>query len=77
MSFASASLAGSAEEMMTKIIFDSNGKPHWFNFESGAWLHNVDHYQALAMADAETRVQYTSEDYEWFRKPLGRGSIES
>lgn len=57
---------------MTRIIFDNKGKPHWFKVPaSGAFLHNVEQYAAIATADAEVRtVPFTQEDLDWFRKPV-------
>lgn len=57
---------------MTRIIFDSKGKPHWYTIpESGAYLHSLPDLYAQAMA-LDTTPPFTEADLDWFRKPLSR-----
>lgn len=55
---------------MIHIIFDSNGKPHWYKVpEEGAYLHSLpDLYRTSAAMDRTP--PFTQADRDWFRKPI-------
>lgn len=58
---------------MTRIVFDSNGRPHWFKVpQSGAFMHSLPDLER-ARADQDTTPPFTQEDKDWFRKPLDWG----
>jgi hypothetical protein len=52
---------------MTRIVFDSKGRPSWFKVNTGAFMHDV--------AALRARTEYTDNDKQWFRAPLrGEGA---
>lgn len=55
---------------MTRIVFDSNGRPHWYKVpDEGAYMHSLPDLERVR-ASQDNTPPFTQADQDWFRKPV-------
>jgi hypothetical protein len=52
--------------MITRIVFDSKGRPSFTKIDTGKFVHNMDDYYKV--------MDFTEAERAWFRKPINERS---